>query len=343
MNSRLKADEIVNLAIDNKLAREGAWKRKHSSAVSAAASLGQWDLGEGSGGSLEQMANRAKKKSKKEIRKEEDQEMYDHVSSLVQQGEFLKLLQRAEADATWKSFVFGLPSYTMKFLLNACLDTLATKANLYKWGKSTSSKCRLCEARETTNHILNCCQVALEQGRYSYRHDSVLNYIADQINTDLYTAYCDVEGKSCNGRTIPPSILVTELRPDLFVLNAEARIIWILELTCPFETRIDEAHKLKEHKYDHLLGDLEEKGFEVQYIAFEVGSRGQVTKENIARLKNIFSLCHNNLSFKNFKENVSAIAISSSYFIFSARHERQWKRDLVHIGPVFIEPQENAP
>ena len=62
----------------------------------------------------------------------------------------------------------------MKFLLNSAIDTLPTKVNLKLWGKRASDKCR-CGRRETLNHILNGCDLSLQEGRYTYRHDNILH------------------------------------------------------------------------------------------------------------------------------------------------------------------------
>ena len=89
----------------------------------------------------------------------------DHVTSLVQQGNFLALAEAEKEDMIWKSYMYDMKKGTLKFLLNACIDTLPTAANLQKWKKSTSDQCKLCRARETTCHILNNCQVSLQNGK----------------------------------------------------------------------------------------------------------------------------------------------------------------------------------
>lgn len=53
----------------------------------------------------------------------------------------MNLLASMEVDVEWKSFIFNLPKGTMKFLLNASLDTLPTMTNLMQWGKTTTDRC----------------------------------------------------------------------------------------------------------------------------------------------------------------------------------------------------------
>ena len=56
---------------------------------------------------------------------------------------------------------FSRPKNTMKYVLNACVDTLSTKVNVKRWGKATNDMCH-CGKRQTLNHILNCCQISLK-------------------------------------------------------------------------------------------------------------------------------------------------------------------------------------
>ena len=85
-----------------------------------------------------------------------------HIQSLIKQGKFLELTQLERTDATWKSCIFNFPTGTMKFVLNSSIDTLPTEANLCLWGKRTNNKCR-CGVKETLNHLLNCCHLALNE------------------------------------------------------------------------------------------------------------------------------------------------------------------------------------
>ena len=65
----------------------------------------------------------------------------------------------------------------MKCCLNSITNTLQTGDNLLMCGKATNDKCKQCKGRETTCHVLNNCPVSLEQGRYTWRHNNVINYI----------------------------------------------------------------------------------------------------------------------------------------------------------------------
>ena len=47
-----------------------------------------------------------------------------HVKPLAVQGNSLELMATEQNDVTWKSYMFNLKSGTLKFLLNASIDTL---------------------------------------------------------------------------------------------------------------------------------------------------------------------------------------------------------------------------
>ena len=229
-------------------------------------------------------------------------------------------------DATWKSYLFALPKGTMKFILNSTIDTLPTKANLKLWGLSGSDKCKLCGRKETTNHILSSCNTALNQGRYTYRHNRVLKEITSNIDTNLYTFYSDLEGQTIEGGTIPPDVLVTAEKPDLVIINRLINHLVVIELTCPWEENLEDARQRKTNKYAPLINDIAQKGFSVEYFPLEVGARGIINKINKETLKDI-SL-YTTINTKNLIKNLSKQAVSASYYIFLSRNERDWSNDL---------------
>ena len=242
----------------------------------------------------------------------------------MKQGNFLQLTYLEKTDATWKSFIFNLPKGTMKFVLNSSIDTLPTKVNLKQWGKVSSDRC-FCGKRQTLNHILNCYKKSLDQGRYTYRHDNILQYISKCLDTQKFKCYIDIEGSQTPAKgTLPPSLLVTNLKPDIVVIDKSAKSVNILELTCPGEMRIDTANKLKQAKYQHFLTDI--TTFKPSLIPFEVGSHtGQISRRNKESLKQLHTFCKKGIKLKQFIDNISAICILSSYYIFNCRDQQNWE------------------
>ena len=67
----------------------------------------------------------------------------------------------------------------IKFLLRSVYDLLPSPANLHRWGLVEDPICHLCDKPGIMQHALSSCQTALAQGRYRWRHDTVLRELAD--------------------------------------------------------------------------------------------------------------------------------------------------------------------
>ena len=63
-----------------------------------------------------------------------------------------------------------------------------------------------------------------------------------------------------------------------------------MELICPLEYNLNQAHKEKAAKYTPLELSLIEKGYKVQLAAFEIGSSGHITKQNKSRIQDTLKL-----------------------------------------------------
>ena len=93
--------------------------------------------------------------AKKQMEEVHQEKGIKKVNSLVEQWKTLALAMAEKVDFTWKSFIYDLKAGTLMFLVNAVIDTLPTSANLKRWNKSQSYKCKPCKGRQTTAHCLN--------------------------------------------------------------------------------------------------------------------------------------------------------------------------------------------
>ena len=131
--------------------------------------------------------------------------------------------------------MFQLKSGTLKFMLNAAIDTLPTPANLKRWKCGASDKCKLCGNRGTTNHILNCCTVMLNTARYTWRHNNLINFIVSNVDKSRFKIFSDLPGwETPGGGTIPSDLCVTSLKPDIVIVDETNKQLHIFELTVPF-------------------------------------------------------------------------------------------------------------
>ena len=82
---------------------------------------------------------------------------------------------------------------------------------------------------------------------------SLINIIRPKSH-DGFVLFSDMDGfQAPHGGTIPPNVLVTNLKPDLFIFNEDARLAILFELTCPWDANIEKSHDYKEKKYSSLL------------------------------------------------------------------------------------------
>ena len=334
INSKLKADQKVIVALDSRLARESEWQKKQSTIVMCDKTLSKVV----NNNVLEldaRNANNIKSEAKKTISEEMNQFWISHLKTLVVQGQFLTISQELNSDFNFRSLLTDLPRNILKFLSNACIDTNPTNVNLKRWKKRSNASCKLCSNKETLLHVLNNCKTMLLDGRYTWRHNSILNYIheliASKYSDSHFKIFCDLPGKMKGISTIPTDIFVTSQKPDLCLVNSEAKEIILMELTVPFESNINSAHTRKSTRYELLINDLQTCGYEVKFYPIEIGSRGLISRDNVTSLKSLLSVKYErSKEFKDILKNLSKISIIASYCIFYSKFEVSW------LAPEFI-------
>ena len=325
---RNRGDEIVNHCLDTRLSRESQWVRKKSFVVQSETIYREVSDDTSKG------VKQQKDLAKDSLRTKVANFWHDHVKSLVVQGKFLDLLSLESNCTLWRSVMFNLPERVLKFLTNALGDSLNTKANLQRWGRSSSNKCKNCSNTETLHHCLNNCSVQLDQGRYTWRHNNILKYFVELSNSGLANdpskprVIHDIPNVTgfANGSTIPTKCTQTALKPDLCIYWENMKKLFILELTVPFETGIEKAHAYKTNKYAPIVSDIQNNGINVTFLAIEVGSRGFVSEENSKRLKSFLSTISKPVNFKKCRDKTSKIAIVSSFVLYHAKEEKTWDK-----------------
>ena len=126
----------------------------------------------------------------------------------------------------WNHIKDSLPPGQLSLILRAASDTLPTPLNLHRWKIRTDSKCSLCNSiHPTVNHILNAGPTSLNQGRFTWRHDSVLQKLVIGIIPAISKKeklYADLPNhRACDNppATIPQDIVTTSARPDIVVIH----------------------------------------------------------------------------------------------------------------------------
>ena len=135
--------------------------------------------GLGSGAKREQPTER--KQMSGMIREFDEQSMLVSLYDKASQGRFLTWENAMSLDTGWSNLLYKLSPDLLKFHVNAIHNTVASPANLMLWKKSSTGVCALCGKYGTLSHILTHCRVALNQGRYNWRHDQTLRAIMHPV------------------------------------------------------------------------------------------------------------------------------------------------------------------
>ena len=328
----LNCNNVVYHVLDTTRLKEGDYTRKKCTTSEAEITFMdvlhmntvQGEIPNYTGDRARQLANNfshsVQQQVKKRVRFDSQEKWEAHIRSLTVQGNILALAAAEKEDAIWKGYMFNLKAGTLKFLLNATIDTLLTAANLQRWKKSPSDLCKLCRGRQTTNHVLNICSVGLNTGRWEWRHNCILDYIVSSVDTERFTVYSDLEGHQlAGGGTIPTEICVTSQRPYVVILDKVNKAINLFELTCPTKVNIEIVHQNKMDRYPHFITDC--STYTCSLTCFEISSKGFISPRNHSHLKDLHKFMKPQVKLTKFKQNISALSIYSSYHIWLCRSD----------------------
>ena len=182
------------------------------------------------------------------------------LGKLKVQGKFKDACSLEKENRIWNRIMDGLPPGQLSFVLRAASDTLPTPLNLCRWKYRTDPKCSLCGSNfPTVRHVLNSCPTSLEQGRFTWRHDSVLQKLVSAILPTLsegekvYADLLNLRACDNSSATIPEKIITTSARPDL-VLVREKEVV-LMELTIPHNSleAMNNAQRRKKSKENYQL------------------------------------------------------------------------------------------
>ena len=297
-----------------------------------------------------------------EVKNTEDKKRYQKAVQQSQQGQWTNWTDALQRSLTWND-VWHMAPLRLSFIIRATYDLLPSKANLAKWGKEEDPRCQLCQKKQTTEHVLSSCKVSLANGRYTWRHNRVLKELVLAIFSNLETDtdrgidpvpmfFTAGKKKKWIGRkqapslsrsnnllgsakdwelaadlpewrNYPPMIKRTGLKPDIVLWSETDAKIFLIELTVPYESRIDAQHQFKLAKYEDLSKQLQREGYSSRVMPVEVGARGFVAASTFTLL--------GQLGIKGQKrkiaiKRISEMAEKSSSWLWTKRNER-WCTD----------------
>ena len=160
----------------------------------------------------------------------------EHLRTLEMQGLWAGWTAAMSRDLSWRRMFAGaISDAVLKFVVNSTNLSLPSEDNKRRWGfASAGSKCFLVnpqtgEACGTTHptvlHVLSGCKAALEQGRYTWRHNSLLlvfkqHLIAHigainsgrlKLSSSKPLRFVSADGRLYNNGSSAPSLAPTQL------------------------------------------------------------------------------------------------------------------------------------
>ena len=252
------------------------------------------------------------------IRKQHEVKLQDY---LISQGSFFSNIIKHSTlsfNSLWPSVQSKLRKNIFNFTIRYINNTLPTRKNLLKWGISLTSNCSFCLEPESLLHVVAGCKTYLNEGRFTWRHDSVLNFIALTLKSvEQFNLYADLPGY------VSSSVLTgDELRPDL-LMTLGNKCIYILELTVGFESNLHNSVIRKRQKYLDLINDQHKNYEKVKFINLSISSLGVFSHTSPDFIEMLNDLGFNEQCRKYCLRKIINICIRSTYYIFCKRNQ-EW-------------------
>ena len=282
----------------------------------------------------------------------------DRALKLQLQCHWMSWQDYIKYNLTWKN-ILALPPNLLSFCISSTFNVLPSPNNLHRWHKENNPSCALCGKHLCTiPHILGACKFSLEQGRFTFRHDSVLNSLVSSLRILLKDAkptkakkrnaihFIKAGKKPPKKKSNPTGILhlasdwvvisdlnanyvfpfqiaLTELRPDVVLYSNSLRRVILIELTCPCEENMSSWHSTKMSKYSGLVEIIRNNKWYVDFFAVEVGARGYPATSLKYCLQ---QLGFSNNILKHTNQTLGRISMECSFYIWMHRNSKDWTK-----------------
>ena len=219
------------------------------------------------------------------------------------------------------------PNFVLaKILLRKIRQKVSSHQTFWLYSIIISPVCTLCHSTQPTiNHTSTGCSIALDQGRYTWHRDSVLQVLVHNFKKDFppcYKLYADLP--DCQASISLPSthIKSTLSRPDLVLVSTDSIMLLELSMVTNTQHHFLAARNHKEDCYGSLLLDLQHAGYLVDLVTIEVSCLGHFMPATITKLSNVFHLPKSTIRY--ILQQAAHVAISCSYRIFNSQASVSW-------------------
>ena len=211
-------------------------------------------------------------------------------------GQFLRKTDEDRDDSTWEWLKHGSIKKETEGLLMAAQDqALRTNAVKNKIDKiDISPMCRLCgEREETISHILAECKMLAQKQYRLWRHDKVAIVIhwllchqyGLPVNKNWYEHQPESVLENQQVKLLWDFPIQTDHRlehnkPDIVLVKKSEKECCIIEVACPFDTRIKAKEMEKIERYQDLKREVKKlwKLKKVNVIPIIIGALGTIGK-----------------------------------------------------------------
>ena len=242
------------------------------------------------------------------MREEKNEEIWTNVLNLSPENVIIKHIlevSRAKYIKLWQKMIDKLPKNIYTFCPRAIVFSLANKSDLFRWKKNSGQK-------QTQHHVMSFCKTTLNQGRYTWRHISVLKTIASHLQSVLTSLnaslYVDVPGY------LNPSEICESARSDLLVVCGDS--VSAIELTCCLKLNTKKARDNKSTRYQELEKQMKSNK-SLKLILVEITSLGIVPRDI-----RMFESFLNDLGLNSDRTIIKCmeVCIRASFYIYCRRN-----------------------
>ena len=120
----------------------------------------------------------------KDFRFNQEDKLQHHLTS--QRFFFSNVIKYSlsSVNSIWSEAQSHLPKNIYNFTIRYINNSLPTRKNMARLGLSHSPGCSFCLNPESLLHVVTGCQQYLN--RSTWRHDSILNFIAKSLQPEIY-------------------------------------------------------------------------------------------------------------------------------------------------------------
>ena len=154
--------------------------------------------------------------------------------------------------------------------------------------------------------------------RFTWRHDSVLNFLATNLQSVSGSSlYVDLPGYNS------PSVITGDrFRPDL-LLSFSNECLYIAELTVGYESNLQKNVQRNKAKYSQLISEQSEHFKKVKFINISISSIGVFAKECLTFINMLNDIGIDKNNQKYLIKQMMTIAIRTTYYVFCCRN-KEW-------------------